>query len=194
MKHPRHDMGLLVALSHSRAIARRYFVTNGFDGALAMLGLTMGFHVGNTVPLQTVFNACVGTAIALMMSGLSSAYVSEAAERKRELRELEQAMVTALDDTAHGRAARYAPWLIALVNGLAPFMMSMIIITPLWFDVLGHPWPIPALETAIVLAFVVIFLLGVFLGRISGVFWLWSALRTLLIAAVTALLVLQLPN
>ena len=194
MRGSGRDLGLLVALSRSQAIARRYFVTNGFDGALAMLGLTMGFEVADDVSLRTVFNACVGTAIALMMSGLSSAYVSEAAERRRELRELEAAMVTDLGGSAHARAARYAPWLIALVNGLAPLVMSMVIITPLWFSVLGLSWPLPVLESAIGLAFVVIFLLGVFLGRISGVFWLWSALRTLAIAAVTALLVLQLPN
>jgi predicted membrane protein (TIGR00267 family) len=188
------ELGLLVALSRSRAIARRYFVTNGFDGALAMLGLTMGFHVAGNVPVHTVFNACVGTAIALMMSGLSSAYVSEAAERRRELQELEAAMVTDLGGSAHARAARYTPWLIALVNGLAPLAMSMVIIAPLWLSVMGLPWPLPLLESAIGLAFAVIFLLGVFLGRISGVFWLWSALRTLAIAALTALLVLQLPN
>ena len=194
MTRPWHDMGVLVALSRSQGIARRYFVTNGFDGALATLGLNMGFHVGDGVSIHTAFNACVGTAIALMMSGLSSAYVSEAAERRRELRELEEAMVANLGDTAHGRAARYAPWFIAAVNGLAPFTMSMIIIVPLWCEVLGLPWPAPPLESAIALAFVVIFLLGVFLGRVSGIFWLWSALRTLLIAAATALLILLLPQ
>jgi hypothetical protein len=64
-------------------------VTNGFDGALAMLGLMMGFYITDKVSISTVLNACVGTAIALMMNGLSSAYVSEAAERQKELRELE---------------------------------------------------------------------------------------------------------
>jgi VIT1/CCC1 family predicted Fe2+/Mn2+ transporter len=33
------------------------------------------------------------------------------------------------------------------------------------------------------------FLLGVYLGRISGTFWLWAGLRTLLVAAVTAVLI-----
>jgi hypothetical protein len=34
----------LLQVSQSTAIARRYFVTNGFDGTLAMLGLIMGFR------------------------------------------------------------------------------------------------------------------------------------------------------
>ena len=189
---PWNDIRLLLAISRSRDIARRYFVTNGFDGALAMLGLTMGFHVGDAVSMHTVLSACLGTAIALMMSGLSSAYVSEAAERRRELRELEEAMVTDLGASAHARAARYVPWLIAAVNGLAPFLIAMLIISPIWLATLDIPLPVPPLEGAIGLAFVAIFLLGVFLGRVSGTFWLWSALRTLLIAAITAALILAL--
>ena len=189
---PWNDIRLLLAISRSRDIARRYFVTNGFDGALAMLGLTMGFYVGDTVSTHTVLSACLGTAIALMMSGLSSAYVSEAAERQRELRELEEAMVTDLGASAHARAARYVPWLIAAVNGLAPFLIAMLIISPIWLATLDIPLPVPPLEGAIGLAFVAIFLLGVFLGRVSGTFWLWSALRTLLIAAITAALILAL--
>jgi VIT1/CCC1 family predicted Fe2+/Mn2+ transporter len=39
-------------------------------------------------------------------------------------------------------------------------------------------------------ALVLVFLLGVYLGRISGTFWLWAGLRTLLIAALTAVLVM----
>jgi hypothetical protein len=32
---------------------------------------------------------------------------------------------------------------------------------------------------------VIIFLLGVFLGRVSGIFWLWSGLQSLAVALVT---------
>ena len=34
-----------------------------------------------------------------------------------------------------------------------------------------------------------IFLLGIYIGRISGTFWLWAGVRTLLVAALTAGLV-----
>jgi hypothetical protein len=36
---------ILLQVSHSEEIMRRYFVVNGFDGALTMLGLLMGFYV-----------------------------------------------------------------------------------------------------------------------------------------------------
>lgn len=186
---PLADLRLLLRISRSRDIARRYFVVNGFDGALAMLGLVMGFYVSGGVAVHTALSACFGTAIALMMSGLSSAYVSESAERRRELHALEEAMVSDLAESAHGRAARLVPWIIAAVNGLAPFLIALLVVSPLWLQAMGidvaRLGPEP-LESAIVLAFVVIGLLGVFLGRVSGTFWLWSALRTLTIALVTA--------
>lgn len=179
----------LIRLTRSQVIARRYFVVNGFDGALTMLGLIAGFYVSRRVELQVMINACLGAAIALGMSGLSSAYISETAEKRRELRELEQAMIKDLGDSAYGRAARLLPPVIALINGLTPLVISLVIIAPLWAAHLGMRLPLPPLEAGFVLASIVIFLLGVFLGRVAHTFWLWAGARTLLVAAATAVLI-----
>jgi predicted membrane protein (TIGR00267 family) len=192
MTPPLNRLRLLLRLSRYRHIARRYFVTNGFDGALAMLGLMMGFRVSGEVQVHTALSACIGAAVALMMSGLSSAYVSEAAERRRELKELEAAMLDDMQASAHARAARFTPLVIAAVNGMAPLLTALVIISPLILVELGVPLRWPPIETAIALAFVVIFLLGVYIGRVSGGFWLWSALRTVFIAAVTSGIILVL--
>lgn len=183
---------LLLKITRSHEIARRYFVVNGFDGALTMLGIIIGFyHVGNT-STTVIISACLGAAIALGMSGISSAYISEAAERQKALKELEDAMVTDLGDSAHGQAARLTPIAIALINGLAPFIISLIIIVPLWIPSFSAQIPLQPLESAIVLALIMIFLLGVFLGRISGHFWLFSGIRTLFIALVTGAIIILL--
>jgi len=177
---------LLLQLSRAQKIARRYFVTNGFDSALTMLGLTIGFYSSNNVATHVIISACLGAAIALTASGLSSAYVSESAERKKELRELEQAVATDLGDTAHGRAARWVPIIIAMVNGFSPLLIALLIMTPLWLSLAGIALPLSALESSIALAFVTLFLLGAFLGTVSGRFWLWSGVHTLIIALITA--------
>ena len=179
----------LIRISRSQHIARRYFVVNGFDGALTMLGLLMGFYVSDQVALPVAISVCLGAAIALGMSGLTSAYISETAERKHELEQLEDAMMVDLGESAHGKAARLMPFLIGFINGSAPFLIAMIIVFPL---ALGHWYPqiIPhPLETATLLAFLIIFLLGVFIGRINGHFWLWSGMRTLAVAFITTLLI-----
>ena len=72
----------LLEISRTHGIMRRYFVVNGFDGALTMLGLITGFLVSAPVELAVVIGSCLGAAIALGVSGVSSAYISEAAERR----------------------------------------------------------------------------------------------------------------
>ncbi len=179
----------LLHITRTHEIVRRYFVVNGFDGALTMLGLIIGFLVSTPADSSVIINVCLGAAVALGMSGASSAYVSEAAERKRALGELEEAMVTDLQESAHGEAARWVPLLIALVNGSAPFIISLLILMPLWLSNAGIPLPLSPLYAAIIVALIQIFLLGVFLGQIAGISWLRSGIQTLLVAVVTAALI-----
>lgn len=179
----------LLRITATHDIIRRYFVVNGFDGALTMLGLIIGFLISDPSSLTIIINACLGAAIALGMSGISSAYVSETAERKRALDKLEEAMITDLQKSAHAEAARWVPFLIALVNGLAPLCISLLIITPLWLSHSGIPMPLSPLYIAIIIALLLIFMLGVFLGRIAGISWLRSGIQTLLVAIITAALI-----
>ena len=179
----------LVRLHKSHRIARRYFVTNGFDGVLAMLGLLIGFRISEPASLTIMLNACLGGAVALFMSGLTSAYISESAEKRHELNELEKSMVTSMEDTTHGDAAQLVPVVIALVNGLSPFLFALILLLPLFLAQRQINLVFPALDVALFTALLLAFLLGVFLGRVSGQFWLWTGLRALLIALVTSVII-----
>ena len=179
----------LLDITSSHDIVRRYFVVNGFDGALTMLGLILGFLVSSPENLSVIINVCMGAAIALGMSGISSAYISEYAERRHALGKLQQAMVSDMQDSPHAKASHWVPLLIAMVNGLSPLLVSLIILSPLWLFIAGFSLPIPPLYAAIVIAMLLIFLLGVFLGRIAGVSWLISGMQTLLVAAITVMLI-----
>jgi predicted membrane protein (TIGR00267 family) len=181
--------GFLLRITRTGDIVRRYFVVNGFDGALTMLGLIIGFLVSDTTDPVIVLNVCLGAAVALGMSGFSSAYISEVAERRRALLKLEKAMVDDLGDSAHGEAARDIPILIALVNGSAPLVISLLILLPLFVSRSGIEIPVPPLLVAVAIALLLIFLLGVFLGRVAQDSWLRSGIRTLLVAMVTAALI-----
>ena len=184
-----HQAKLLISISRTNDIVRRYFVVNGFDGALTMLGMIIGFLISATEDLTVVMNACLGAAIALGMSGLSSAYVSEVAERKHALDKLEKAMISDLSDTAHGEAARWVPLWIALVNGAAPLFISLLILLPLWLSAAGIVLPVSPFYVAIAVAMMLVFLLGVLLGRIADISWLRSGVQTLLVALVTVALI-----
>ncbi|MCK5335909.1 MAG: hypothetical protein KAQ67_07095 [Gammaproteobacteria bacterium] len=186
---PLSQIRFFLRITRTHGIVRRYFVVNGFDGALTMLGLIMGFLISSPSSLSVIINACLGAAIALGVSGVSSAYITEQAELRRALSELEGAMVTDLQESAHGEATRWVPMLIALVNGLAPLIISLLIISPLWLANSGLSLFISPLYAAIIIAFMLIFLLGVFLSRISGISWLRSGVQTLLIALITISLI-----
>ncbi len=115
------DTHLMLHILRAKNIARRYFITNGFDGALTILGMVTGFYISGMTDISIALSACLGATIALFISGLSSAYLSEKAERKKELLELEQALIRDLKASDYGRASRYLPIMIALVNGFSPF-------------------------------------------------------------------------
>jgi VIT1/CCC1 family predicted Fe2+/Mn2+ transporter len=98
-------------------------------------------------------------------------------------------MVADLQQGAHGEAARWIPMLVALVNGSAPLLICLIIILPLWLSHAGMELLLPPLYAAIAVAFILIFLLGVFLGRVAEIPWFRSGVQTLLIALLTILLI-----
>ena len=179
---PKH---LLLHILRAWGIARRYLITNGFDGSLTMLGMMTGFYTSGMTELPVAINACLGAAVALFVSGLCSAYLSEKAEREKELQELEQALLHDLGESDYGHASRYLPFLVALANGLAPLIFSVLIIAPLQLAEHGFTSTHSPFLDAIAIALCCIFLLGVFLGKISKSHWFMAGVRTLLIAAVT---------
>jgi len=179
----------LIHVKRAQGIARRYFITNGFDGALTLLGLMVGFAGNSNVALPIAIKAGLGAAIALFMSGISSAYLSETAERKNELRDLEGALLSNLSESDYGKASRYVPILVALVNGLSPLLIALIILTPLWLAEAGMQLPVSPFIAAIIIALFILFLLGIMLGVLSKEFWLWTGLRTLIIAGLTVLII-----
>lgn len=176
-------------LSKSDEILRRYFVVNGFDGALTMLGLILGFSLADNANLDVALDVCLAAAIALAVSGVSSAYVSESAERHRSLLRLEQSMLTDLSESTHAQAATWTPWLVAAVNGLSPLCVSMIILSPIWLAENGVDMPISPYHFAIALSLVLMFFFGLFLGKVAGQSWIKTGLRTLIVGLLTISLI-----
>jgi len=98
-------------------------------------------------------------------------------------------MITDLQDTAHGDAARWVPLWIALVNGAAPLFISLLMLLSLWLARAGVALPISPLYAAIAVALLLILQLGVMLGRTAAISWLPSGAQTLPVAVVTVALI-----
>ena len=153
-------------LSGAGSIARRAFANNSFDGVLTMVGVVMGSFVVGVKDSSVVLVTGLSTALAIGISGGWGAYLTESAERRHELAELERTTLTDLHDTKIGKAARSAVVIVAMVDGLSPFMAAFLVVIPFFFA--GF---LPSIEYAFYaslgMALVSLFGLGAYLASIS---------------------------
>ena len=170
-------------------IARRYFAMNAFDGVLTAIGVLVGGYLGGVDSPRAIFTVVLSTAVGMGVSGFYGSYLVERAERGRAMRELEESTLSSLEDTTIASASRYATIVIALVDGISPFLAAMIVMIPFLFT--GVISMHAAYFAAVGVGLVELFFLGVFLGAISRErLWL-SGLRLTaagLIALVISLL------
>jgi len=169
------------------AIARRYLTMNAFDGVLTMLGILVGSFFAGITDTRIIIIAGFGASLAMGVSGFWGSYLTEKAERRKELRELEKSMLTRLKKTKIGRASKAAPYILAMIDGLAPFIAALFVLIPFFVVSITMAYYI-----AIALAFLLIFVLGMFLGKISRENIILSGLRMTVAGIVCVLLALLL--
>lgn len=147
-------------------IARRYFAMNAFDGVLTIIGVLMGTMTAKVSDPQIVLTTGLTTSLAMGISGLWGAYLTETAERKRDMVVLNRQTLTDLNHTRIGRASRMAVVIVALVDGLSPLLAALFVLLPFF----GAQW-LPSISwayySALGLALVTLFALGLFLGHVS---------------------------
>jgi predicted membrane protein (TIGR00267 family) len=149
-------------------IARRYFVLNAFDGALTILGVVVGFAISHGENPRLVLSAGAGAGLAMGISGAVGAYMAETAERRQQLQELEGHMFQSLEGTKMGRAVRQAALWVAFVDGISPAMAAAIPIIPFLLVSRGIITMQAGIAASIILDLATLFMLGVFLARVSG--------------------------
>ena len=152
-----------IRISRFAPIGRRYFIKNAFDGAMTSMGIVVGAYVAGDPEPFFIISAGLGASLAMGLSGLVGAYVTEAAERTRELESLERSMLKDLEKSVIGRASRLASLWAGIVDGSSPALAAVVCLAPFFLFPVAF-----AIQLSIVIALVVLFLLGVFLGRVSN--------------------------
>jgi predicted membrane protein (TIGR00267 family) len=165
-------------------IARRYFAMNAFDGVLTIIGVLMGNYMAKVREPRVVVVTGLSTSLAMGISGLWGSYLTESAERRREIDELEKQTLVDLHDTKIGKASRMAAVVVAIVDGLSPFLASLLVLLP--FFVIEM---LPSIEwgyyASIGMALITLFGLGLFLGHISKENLIVSGLKTVIAGGVS---------
>ena len=170
-------------------ITRRYFVMNAFDGALTMLGVVIGAYVSGVIDQPTVIiSAGIAGSIAMGVSGVSGAYMTEKAERTKKLKDLEKAMLTDMKNGLHERSHRFATIFAAVVDGISPAIAAMFVVSPFFMVNFGIISAELAFFACITITLIVLCSLGVYLAKISDESMIKYGIQMLLVGLVTAFL------
>lgn len=171
-------------------IARRKFFNNCFDGALTCAGIVSGIFIiflgqsTNQFTPQTVIVTGFATALAIGISGLWGAFLSEEAERKKKVDDMKKDMAIIeegedenRDPSEHKRknnhnkktllekAENFATIIASLVDGGAPVLGSSLPLIPFFFG--GTLTLMHFIFSYIILGALLVYL-GNYLGKISG--------------------------
>ena len=190
----RHLLGREDVLS----IARRYFVSNGFDGTLTSIGLVVGALLSGVPDGATVIKIGLGAAVGLCTSAVWSVWEIERAETRAEILELERAMLTDLDDTRIQRERSGARALHAVASGLGPLIGVLIPLSPFLFEGSVLAADLLSMREAAIagvgLGIGVLGAFGAYMGSISGQRWYVAAVRMGLAGLVVAVINIFLPG
>lgn len=169
-------------------ITRRYFVMNAFDGALTMLGVVIGAYVAGVLNSIWIISAGIAGSIAMGISGISGAYMTEKAERKKRFKEIKKAMLSDMKDSVQEKSYRYATIFAAIVDGTSPAIAAMVVISPFFMANFGIIPPETAFFICIALTMIVLILLGIYLAKISDESMIIYGIQMLLVGITTAVL------
>ena len=167
-------------------ITRRYFVMNAFDGALTMLGVIIGAGVAGQLDPKIIITAAIAGSIAMCASGMSGAYMTEKAERKKKLKKLEKAMLKDMSNTVHGKSHRFASFFAAIVDGVSPAIAALFVVSPFFLSNFNIISSDIAFYSSIGLTLGLLTILGVYLAKISDESMIRYGFQMLIVGLITA--------
>jgi len=148
-------------------IARRYFIKNGFDGSMTVLGIIVGSWIVGVTEPEIIVTAGLGACLAMGVSGLFGAYMTEKAERKSHLKTVEAAMLTDLSDSILSDASDFVSVYAAFIDGASPMLTAVISLIPFILTLKGTFVIWDAYIVSFILTLATLFSLGLYLGRIA---------------------------
>ncbi|MEM4020752.1 MAG: VIT1/CCC1 transporter family protein [Nitrososphaerota archaeon] len=189
MRMLRSAISRILRYSGAGEFSRRYAVMNAFDGVVAILGIVLGSTLLGEASAGNIIAAGVGALVAMGVSGVSGTYMAERAEQERKLKEIEEAMLTKLNDSIIAEARKRAAIFSAIVDALAAILAGLIPLSPYLAALSGLLTLDLAFHISVGVSLAFLFTLGVFLGKIARNNLIISGLKSLAIGVATILLI-----
>ncbi len=181
-----------IKISGIAPISRRYFVMNAFDGATTILGIVVGAYVAGITNEFWVMWSGFGATLAMSLSGFAGAYMTEEAELARRLNTLEKSMLTDLKNSVVGKASRFASLWAGMVDGVSPALAAVACLTPFFLSSRGLFSINIAIQLSVATSLSTMFLLGIFLGKISSRNMFFHGMKMLCVGLIITLVFLTL--
>lgn len=182
------DFRYYAKISSVGEVARRYFVMNAFDGTLTMLGIIMGSYFAVGVQPKFVVSAGLGAVLAMALSGFAGTFMTETAERKKRLKDIEKKLLIKLKGTEQEKSASFASIYAALVDGVSPALAALVCVFPYIIGLGGTINGDIVIHLSLAIGGVILFSLGFYLGKLSKENALVMGLRMILVGLVVGVL------
>lgn len=157
-----------ISLLKAGEILRRYFIMNMFDGLLTSVGVVIGARISGALNPKVIVSTVLGASLAMGISGFAGAFMTERAERIREVKELERSLFTNLDNSVISEASRYVAFLAAIIDSLSPLLGSLIPSLPFFLSLMGLIGVPLAFLASLIIAGCLLLGLGFYLGKVCG--------------------------
>ncbi len=175
------------------SISRRYFIGNGFDGTMTSIGIAVSSYLSGVPDGATVLMIVAGAAVGLGTSGVWSVWEIERAEKQAEVARIEGKMLEPLDDTEVFERKQAGRRVNALMSGLGPSIGILVPSIPFAFEGI-YLTMFEAAAISVVTATTILFIFGVYMGRISKQKWYEAGVRMGLAGVVVTVVNLLLPG
>jgi predicted membrane protein (TIGR00267 family) len=145
-------------------IVRRVFVKNTFDGIITVLGILIAFFFAKIYLANIVILSCLGSGIAMCISGIWGAYLTESTERNLKMKIIEKHLLTDLKKTKIGKRSKNSSIIVSLFDGLSPLIATLILLIPFFII------PLISTFTAYIISFIIALIMTIGLGVLLSIF------------------------
>ena len=170
-------------------LARRYFVTNTFDGVLTIFGVLLGSFLAGLMDARVLMTMGLAAGAAIFVSGVWGTYLAEAAERTKSRKDLERKMLRNLDETDISEAGKFATIYVSLIDGISPLVAILLVLLPFFLSSFSLIDIVVAYYASFVICVLLFIFLGIFLGKLSKENLVISAAKSLFVGFVCAVII-----
>lgn len=121
---------MILVLSETVEVARRYVALNIFDGVMIGLGGMLGFFLTGLAEIRVVVITTLAITSASAVSGFMGAFMSEQIEQEIRIRRLEAATLRRLRGSLHYSASLVSPLMIGLINSSSSALGILMVMAP----------------------------------------------------------------